>query len=114
MDSQMGAAILHEGYIYGSGHRARGWYCLDWNTGENQYTYTELGNGVVIMVNDKLILYTDRGELALVNPNPEKFDLISKTKVVQGSAQHWAHPVVHNNILYLRHGNALIAYKITE
>ncbi len=114
MDNQMGGAIIHDGYVYSSGHRKRGWYCLDWETGEEKFKSTELGNGVIIMAGDKFIIYSDRGELALVNPNPEKLDIISKTKVQHGSAQHWAHPVVHNNVLYVRHGNALIAYKISK
>lgn len=113
MDSQMGAAMLVDGYIYGSGHKARGWFCLDWKTGEEKWNSTDLGNGVVIMAGDKLIAYSDRGELALINPTPEKFDLVSKCKVEYGTAQHWAHPVVHNGILYVRHGQSLIAYKIS-
>ena len=113
MDSQMGAAMLFDGYIYGSGHKSRGWFCYDWKTGEEKFNSTELGNGVIIMVADKLIIYSDRGELALVNPTPEKLDIISKTKVEFGTAQHWAHPVVHNGVLYVRHGKSLIAYKIS-
>jgi len=31
-----------------------------------------------------------------------------------GSEQHWAHPVINKGILYVRHGNVLIAYKISE
>ncbi len=114
MDSQMGGAMIIDGYVYGSGHSNRGWYCFDWKTGEEKYKDTQLGNGVIIMAGNKFILYSDRGELALINPNPEKLDIISKTKVKYGSAQHWAHPVVHNDVLYLRHGNALVAYKISK
>ena len=113
MDNQMGAAMLVDGYIYSSGHKSRGWFCYDWKTGEEKFNSTELGNGVIIMAADKLIIYSDRGELALVNPTPEKLDIISKTKVEFGTAQHWAHPVVHNGVLYVRHGKSLIAYKIS-
>lgn len=113
MDNQMGGAILTDGYLYGSGHKSRGWFCLDWKTGEEKWNSTELGNGVIIIAGNKLIVYSERGELALINPNPAKPDVISKTKVEMGTAQHWAHPVVHNGILYVRHGNTLIAYKIS-
>ncbi len=114
LDNQMGGAIIHEGYIYGSGHSNRGWFCLDWETGEEKYKSMEVANGVIIMAADKFIIYSDRGDLVLANPNPEKFDIISRTKVEHGSAQHWAHPIVYNEVLYLRHGNALIAYKISK
>jgi len=29
-----------------------------------------------------------------------------------GADQHWAHPVIHRGVLYIRHGDALMAYKV--
>jgi hypothetical protein len=112
LDSRMGGAVLIDGYIYGSGDNNRDWRCIDWETGKDMYTSTEIGKGVTIAADGKLFCYSDRGELALVNVTPQKFDLVSKTRVTQGSEQHWAHPVIHDGILYLRHGKALIAYKV--
>jgi hypothetical protein len=54
------------------------------------------------------------GFIGLVRPNPEKFDLVSSFKVKSGSGPYWAHPVIHNGVLYLRHGEALMAYDIKE
>ena len=113
MDSQMGGAEIFNGYIYGSGHKNRGWFCLDWKTGEVKWQSTAMGNGVIIMAGDKFILYSERGELALVNPNAAEFEVISKSRVEFGTGQHWAHPVVHKGILFVRHGKSLIAYKIS-
>ena len=50
----------------------------------------------------------------MANADPSGLKIISKTKVNLGSDQHWAHPVINNGVLYVRHGNAMIAYKITE
>jgi hypothetical protein len=85
---------------------------VDWETGETTYTSSALAKGVVIYADGMLYCYTQRGELALVKADPEKFDIISQTKVIKGSEQHWAHPMIHDGVLYLRHGNALITYKI--
>ncbi len=112
LDSRMGGAVLIDGYIYGSGDNNRDWRCIDWKTGRDMYTSTEIGKGVTIAADGKLFCYSDRGELALVNATPQKFDLVSTTRVKIGSEQHWAHPVIRNGILYLRHGKALIAYKV--
>jgi hypothetical protein len=76
------------------------------------YAATDVGRGVVIYADGKLICYSDRGELALVKASPEAFQVLSKTRVKLGSEQHWAHPMIHNGVLYLRHGQALIAYAI--
>ena len=111
MDSRMGGAVLVDGYIYGSGD-SRLWSCIDWQTGEEKYTSQEIGNGVVIYSDGMLYCYTQRAELALVAPDPSGFRVISKTKVAKGSEQHWAHPVIYDGVLYVRHGKALIAYKV--
>ncbi len=112
LDSRMGGSVVVDGYIYGSGDKAREWRCVDWKTGEEKYASKALGKGVVIYADGMLYCYSDRGEIALVEATPEKFNVISKTKVELGSAQHWAHPVINNGRLYVRHGNVLIAYKI--
>lgn len=112
-DSRIGGAVAMNGYIYGSGDASRAWQCLDFKTGEQKYASTDLGKGVVIAAGNKLICYSERGELALVDSDPNTFKILSKTKVGLGTGQHWAHPVVNNGILYVRHGNTLIAYKIS-
>jgi outer membrane protein assembly factor BamB len=37
MDNHHGGVILHDGYLYGAGHNARGWFCLDFMTGEQMW-----------------------------------------------------------------------------
>ena len=59
-----------------------------------------------------LICYSEKGELALVPANPQSFTIAGKTKVELGNGQHWAHPVIDNGRLFVRHGKSLIAYKI--
>ena len=112
LDSRMGGAVVVDGYIYMSGDYAREWRCADWESGKEMYASSELGKGVVIYADGMLYCYTERGELALVKADPSGFEVISKTKVQKGSEQHWAHPVIHQGVLYVRHGNAIIAYKI--
>lgn len=113
-DSRMGGAVLIDGYMYGSGDSDRSWQCIDWKTGEKKYSSTAVGKGAVISVNNKLIGYSEKGELFMTEANPRELSVISKTKVTLGSEQHWAHPVFNNGVLYVRHGNALIAYKISQ
>jgi len=113
-DNRMGGAVLMDGFIYGSGDADRNWQCIDWKTGEKKYSSSAVGKGVVIAVNDKLIGYSEKGELFLATANPTALTVISKTKVSLGAEQHWAHPVVDKGIVYVRHGNVLIAYKISQ
>lgn len=112
LDSRMGGAVLVDGYLYSSGDYSRDWKCVDWKTGKKLYSSMAIGPGVVIYADGMLYCYSQRGELAMVRAGSAGFDLISQARVEKGSEQHWAHPVIHDGVLYLRHGKALIAYKI--
>ena len=111
-DVQIEGAILIDGYLYGAGQNNRFWFCVDWQTGENKWQARNLARGSALYADGKLYIYSERGELAMVRPSPDAFNLLSQTRVRHGSEQHWAHPVIHNGVLYIRHGNALIAYKV--
>lgn len=112
MDNRIGGAVVVDGYIYGSGDNNRFWMCLDWNTGEVRYQAKGLANGTVIYADGMLYGYTDRGELFLAPASPEGLKVVSQTKVELGTNQHWAHPVINNGRLFVRHGDTLIVYKI--
>ncbi len=112
-DNRIGGAVYIDGFLYSTGDNFRESFCIDGSTGEIKWSSKDVGKGVTIAADGMLIFYTERGELALVEATPNGFNLKGKTKVTLGTAQHWAHPVINNGILYVRHGNALIAYKIS-
>jgi outer membrane protein assembly factor BamB len=111
-DSRIGGAVVIDGYIYGSGDNTRDWQCVDWRTGEQKYASQAIGKGNLISADGMLFCYSEKGELALVRATPEAFTITGRTKVELGNAQHWAHLVINNGLLYVRHGKSLMAYKI--
>lgn len=114
LDSQFGACVLLDGYIYGSGQNNRGWHCVNWKTGKVQYSEKTIGNkGNIIFADGLFVCYGERGDVALVNATPEAFKVISTFKMSDGSGQHWAHPVIRDGRLYVRHGEALNVYDIS-
>ncbi len=112
IDSRMGGAVFLEGYIYASGDKNREWRCLEWSTGKEMYASNSMAKGAVIYADGMLYCYSQKGELALVKADPSGFNVVNKTRVTMGSEQHWAHPMIHDGVLYVRHGQALISYKI--
>jgi len=115
LDNMMGAMVKIGGYIYGSGsgYKERFWYCVDWETGEIMYKDPTFRTaGVTIAADDRIYCYTDRGEMALVDATPEKFEIVGRFPITMGTDQHWAHPVIYQGVLYVRHGDTLMAYKI--
>ena len=113
MDNQMGGAIKVGDYVYSSGHQAsRYWFCVDWKTGKTVYKDNTIAPCNVIFADGMLYCYSEKGTMNLVKPNPEKFELVSSFNVTLGTNQHWAHPVIHKGVMYLRHGDTLMAYKV--
>ncbi|MCL2072320.1 MAG: PQQ-like beta-propeller repeat protein [Marinilabiliaceae bacterium] len=112
LDTRIGAMVKIGDHIYGSGDFSKFWFCADWKTGNILYQDKSLPTGVTIAADGMLFCYSDKGDMALVNISPQKFDMISKFKITMGTEQHWAHPVINNGILYVRHGNTLMAYKV--
>jgi hypothetical protein len=59
-----------------------------------------------------LYTYGEKGEMGLVKINPNGYEQVSSFRVRKGSKEHWAHPVISDGRLYLRHGEALMCYDI--
>lgn len=119
LDTHHGGYVLVNGKIYGSNwinNNDGNWCCVDWETGNTDYEEKwtgGAGKGSTIAADGKVLIYDERrGFVGLVNPTPEKFDVISKFRVAKGSGPHWAHLTVADGILYLRHGEYFAAYKI--
>lgn len=109
----MGAFILKNGYVYGSAYLQPKWFCIDVKTGQTKYIAKEMGGGPVIYADGLFYCYSEKdGEMALADGTPEQFRIISKFKVPLGTAQHWAHPVIADRKLYIRHNEALMVYDI--
>lgn len=112
MDNQMGGFVVLDGKIYGSGHSNREWFCLDWKTGKVLYSAKMLGKGNIISADGKLYCYAESGEVALVDIKDGAFKKISSFRVPFGEKQHWAHLVIHNKRMYVRHGSSIMVYSI--
>jgi outer membrane protein assembly factor BamB len=85
--------------------------CLDLKTGEILEFISGI-RGSVILADGKLYCYTDNGRVELINISGPKMEVVSKFKIEKGTKEHFAHPVIANGVLYIRHGNALMAYFI--
>ncbi|MBN1197892.1 MAG: PQQ-like beta-propeller repeat protein [Bacteroidales bacterium] len=114
IDNRMGAFVVLGDRIYGSDDSNKGWYCVDWKTGHDIYTEKMMGRGTTIWADGMLYCYSDVGEMALVKPTVTGFTKVSSFLVPFGEDQHWAHPVIADGTLYIRHGGSLMAYDIGE
>jgi len=117
LDTGHGGVVLVDGYLYGStfdGIPKGDWVCLEWDSGKVMYKEIWNGNkGSIIYADGMLYCYDENtGDVALVEASPTDFEIVSYFRVTQGSGQHWAHPAISDRRLYIRHGDALMAYDI--
>ena len=114
MDTLKGHQVLVDGYIYGAGYPRRGFQALNWNSGESQYEAREFSRCNVCFADGRIYAYNERGVVGLITPNPEKFDLISSFEITDGSGPHWAHLVIADKRLYVRHGEVMRVYDLSR
>jgi len=112
MDNHHGGIILHDNYVYGSGSNARGWFCLDFRTGRQQWNSN--GKGSLTYADGMLYMLDEKGIMRLVRTSPGKYEQLGEFKVPSGGmGPCWAHPVVCGGRLYLRHTDKLFVYDIS-
>jgi outer membrane protein assembly factor BamB len=114
LDNRMGGIVLVNGKIYGSGDKNRKLFCIDWETGKQLYAANIMAPGNVIFADGMLYAYGENGSVGLVEPQASQFNLVSSFKVPFGANQHWAHLVIANKKLYVRHGTSLMVYDIAS
>jgi outer membrane protein assembly factor BamB len=115
-DPQIGGVVLLGNYIYGANHQSAPidtWVCVDWTTGKTLWTTKWNSRGSIISADGMLYLFDEKsGHVALVRPDNSKLDIVSEFQITKGDGPFWAHPVINKGRLYIRHGNALMVYKI--
>ncbi len=116
-DNHHHGVIYHDGYLYGSNwqNNKRGkWVCMKWDTGEIIYVDDWDTKGAVVMADGLLYCYNEKGNVGLVKPDPNGFDVISQFKIKKGAGPHWAHPFIADEKLLIRHGDVLMVYDIKD
>ena len=117
LDSQHGGILLLDGYLYGACRSAGSgpWVCLDAETGERLYAEKGIGTGSLTCADGLLYALNHKRTVALVRPNSRAFEMISQFDIPTGGrGPTWAHPVVCNGRLYIRHGNYLYCYDVAR
>lgn len=118
-NGQIPTAIFKDGYIYSSGNSNRpkdGLMCLDAKTGKvmwqtNRDPWFERGNFVMV---DGMIYIVDgrEGTLHLVEPSPEGYKEIARTRVA-GGGQFWSPPSIANGLCVLRAKREMVCLDIS-
>lgn len=110
-DSYMGGVVKSGNYLYCGANARPQLVSLDATTG-SLVDSLKTAPGAIIMADNMLYYYNQKGELMLLSSEQGKMRLVSTFRVKKGTLQHFAHPVINNGILYQRHGKMMLAYDI--
>jgi outer membrane protein assembly factor BamB len=110
-----GGVILVGDYVYGTTHNGS-WASINFMTGEIGYLVRsrDAGKGSVHYADGLLYgLTEDDRTVLLIKPDPKEFVLLSKFELPnEAEGKSWAHPVVFDDRLYLRHAQYLYCYDV--
>lgn len=112
-DSHHGGFILVGDYVYGTAHNGT-WYSINFLTGEIGFQSRAAGKGSVHFADGLIYSLSESDKtVVLLKPEPKEFIELSRFELpneVQGKS--WAHPVVLDGRLYLRHAQYLYCYEV--
>jgi outer membrane protein assembly factor BamB len=110
--------VLVDGYLYGAGYKGGGALeCLEMATGKVMWSTKDVTQGDVVYADGMLYVYEGPklGVVNLVKAQPNAFERTGSFTVTDGGDdKHWAHPTIADGTLYIRHGDALVAYDLRE
>jgi hypothetical protein len=116
LDCQHHGVVLVDGFIYGTSHKKPGLACIEMATGKVMWLDRTVTQGNTIYADGMLYIYEGPriGRVTLVKPSPQGLDIQGRFSVTAGTDKHWAHPAIADGLLFIRHGDALIAYTIKK
>lgn len=96
--------VVKDGYLYGLfGFKEYGkcpFKCLEMATGKEMWSSPGFGPGGVVLVDGKLVVLSDDGQVVLLEPNPQAFKELARFKAIDGKC--WNAPALANGKLYIR------------
>jgi len=116
--SHHGGFVQVGDYIYGGhGHGQGKPTCIDLKTGKVMWQADQPGGGsaAVLYADGQLYFRYQDDTLALIEANPQKYNLKGTFKLPKRpgmGGEGWAHPVIVDGKLYVRHSDVLFAFDI--
>ena len=103
--------VVHRGHAFGFDGSILA--CIDLEDGRRVWKGGRFGNGQLLLLADEdiLLVLSEDGELALVSATPDQFREIARVPALEGKT--WNHPVLVGDILLVRNGQEMAAFRVS-
>jgi outer membrane protein assembly factor BamB len=103
--------VVHKGHAYGFNGPLL--VCVNLEEGQRMWRGGRYGGQLILLADqDLLLILSEKGDLAMVQANPERFKELARIKAIEGKT--WNHPVMVGDILLLRNTQEMVAYKLSN
>ncbi|MCP4202565.1 MAG: PQQ-binding-like beta-propeller repeat protein [bacterium] len=100
--------VAHRGFVYGLDDGVL--VCLDPSTGERCWKKGRYGHGQMILAQDLLLLTTEKGEVVLIEPNPDELRELGRIAPFEGKT--WNPAALAGSLLLLRTDKEAVLYEL--
>ncbi len=87
--------------------------CIDLKDGTRKWKGGRYGYGQLVLLSDQglLLVVSEEGDLALVRATPAQFTELARFPVIEGKT--WNHPVLVGDVLLVRNGQEMAAFRLS-
>ncbi len=108
LKSKFSNCMIHNDHIYGLDNGLL--TCIRLTDGERTWKKGRYGHGQLLMVDSRLLIQCESGEVALVEANPDNHVEIARFQALDDKT--WNHPALAGNILVVRNDHEAAAYQL--